>query len=149
MTPTQELRLLIIAAQRVGSRIMSAKLKPLGLTTAQAEVLQVLSEFAPVALATLGGLLVCESGSPSRLVAGLVRRGLVARATSAEDGRVAELSLTQAGWDLLDQTRGLDEAIANRISASLSAKEAAAVVEALRKLVADTSPGQAVARRRG
>ncbi|HEY2659229.1 MAG TPA: winged helix DNA-binding protein [Caulobacteraceae bacterium] len=148
MTPAQELRFLILAAQRAGNRIVSDKLKPLGLTPAQAEVVQVLGEFAPVSLARLGELLVCESGSPSRLVAGLVKRRLVDRSISPEDGRVVELSLSEEGRAALDQIRALDEIIAGHIVGSLTGGQVGAVVGALRKLLADTAPGQAVARRR-
>ena len=148
MTPTQEFRFLILAAQRAGARIISGVLKPLGLTPAQAEVLQVLSEFGPISLASLGALLVCESGSPSRLVAGLVARDLVARTTSAEDGRAVELDLSPAGRALLVHTQALDEAIAAKISANLSADEIQAQIQGLRKLVQNTAPGQALARRR-
>ncbi len=148
MTPTQELRFLILAAQRAGGRMITAGLKPLALTPAQAEVLQVLDEFQPLSLAELGGLLICESGSPSRLVAGLVKRGLVARSTSSRDARVAELSLSEAGRQLSGRLREIDDHLAGKIAASLSPKEAQALVEGLRKLLCDTPPGQTVARRR-
>src|ERR1700740_858356 len=127
MTPTQELRFLILAAQRAGGRMIAAGLKPLDLTPAQAEVLQVLDEFQPLSLAELGGLLVCESGSPSRLVAGLVKRNLVARSTSSQDARVAELSLSEAGRGLSARLREIDDHLAGKIAASLSPAEVQAL----------------------
>ncbi len=114
----------------------------------QAEVLQVLAESGPTSLGALGGLLVCETGSPSRLVAGLVERGLVERGVSAEDARIAELSLSAEGRRLAGQLKGLDDSLAGKIAASLTAKEIDTINRGLRKLLAETPPGQAVARRR-
>ena len=149
MTPTQELRFLILAAERTGGRMIMAGLKHLGLTPSQAEVLQVLSEFAPISLAALGGMLVCESGSPSRLVAGLVARGLVQREAATGDARIACLSLSPEGSALLAQMKLLDDEITGKIAASLTPKQVEAMVAGMRKLLKHTPLGQAVARRRG
>ena len=148
MSPLQELRFLILAAQRTGSRIMTGVLKPLGLTPAQAEVLQVLHEFGPLSLNRLGGLLICETGSPSRLVASLVAKELVARSASQDDGRAIELSLTPKGAALLASAAAIEPALAGTISDALSAEEIAAMNEGLRKLVAASPAGRAVARRK-
>src|SRR5689334_9636120 len=59
----RELRYLILAAQREGSRRLAAALRELDLTPAQAEVLDVLTGREPITLAALGRLLVCEAGS--------------------------------------------------------------------------------------
>ena len=148
MTPSQELRFLILAGERAGGKMIAQGLKPLGLTPSQAEVLEVLAESGPISLGALGGLLVCETGSPSRLVAGLVQRGLVERGVAAEDARIAELSLSAEGRALTDQLKGLGDSLSGKIAASLTAKEIEAINRGLRKLLAETPPGQAVARRR-
>ena len=78
--PAEELRYLILAAQREGNRAFARRLRPLGLTPSQAEVLRLLDERQPLSLTGLGELLVCESGTnPSRLVDRLVTTGLVRR----------------------------------------------------------------------
>jgi aspartyl-tRNA synthetase len=78
VTTLEEAALLILAAQREGNRLMAAALRPLGVTPAQAEVLQVLADRQPLTLTGLGELLVCESGTnPSRLVDRLVSAGLL------------------------------------------------------------------------
>lgn len=148
MTPDQELRFLVLAAQRTGSRLLAGVLKPLGLTAAQAEVLQVLAEFGPLSLNALGKLLVCESGSPSRLVAGLVDRGLVARASDQADGRAVELSVSPEGLALIGQARAIEPAIAKLVQSVLSPDEVEAANAILRKLVAGSPAGDAVARRK-
>src|SRR6266496_116610 len=66
----EEFRYLVLTAQREGNRILTEALRPLDLTPSQAEVLRVLQEHQPLSLIALGELLVCESGSPSRLVEG-------------------------------------------------------------------------------
>src|SRR5262245_44290953 len=98
-----QLRYLVLAAQREGSRLFAEQVRPLGLTPAQAEVLRVLREAQPLSLIELGERLVCETGSPSRLVDGMVKAGFVARAPSATDQRKVTLALTPAGAALYDQ----------------------------------------------
>src|SRR5690348_5064077 len=97
MTPIEELRYLILAAQREGNRLFADALRPLRLTSSQAEVLRVLQDHEPLSLIALGDLLVCETGSPSRLVQGLVEDGLVERLPSPTDKRMVTLTLTDAG----------------------------------------------------
>jgi DNA-binding MarR family transcriptional regulator len=118
-TVLHELRYLILAAQREGSRRLGDSLRHLELTPAQAEVLDVLSLSQPVTLAELGRLLVCEAGSPSRLVDSLVRRGLVDRVPHEQDKRAVLIELTAAGRELaarLEEATGrLTDEIANRL----------------------------------
>ncbi|MFG3223724.1 MarR family winged helix-turn-helix transcriptional regulator [Kitasatospora sp. NPDC048194] len=117
-----ELRYLLLAAQREGSRRLGEALRPLGLTPAQAEVLEVLADHQPVTLAALGRLLVCEQGSPSRLVESLVQRDLVSRVPHEQDKRAVLLELTPAGQSLaaqLGETIGrLTSAMAEPLSAA-------------------------------
>jgi DNA-binding MarR family transcriptional regulator len=96
----EELRYLILAAQREGNRLFADALRPLHLTPSQAEVLRVLQDHEPLSLIALGDLLVCETGSPSRLVQGLVEAGLVERMPSSTDKRMVTLTLTNAGREL-------------------------------------------------
>src|SRR5215469_5701000 len=97
MQPIEELRYLILAAQREGNRLFAEALRPLHLTPSQAEVLRVLQDHEPLSLIALGDLLVCETGSPSRLVQGLVEAGLVERTPSSTDKRMVTLTLTGLG----------------------------------------------------
>src|SRR3984893_163379 len=100
MIPIEELRYLILAAQREGNRLFADALYPLHLTPSQAEVLRVLQDHEPLSLIALGDLLVCETGSPSRLVQGLVEAGLVERVPSSTDKRMVTLSLTSPGKEM-------------------------------------------------
>src|SRR5215217_2285183 len=80
MEAVEELRYLILAAQREGARALAELLRPAGLTAAQGEVIAVLQEAKrPLTVREIGERLVCETGSPSRLVASLVDAGLLQR----------------------------------------------------------------------
>ena len=69
MRPAELLRYTVLAVQREGNRRLGAALVELGLTTAQAEVVRVLSQHRELTLAGLGELLICESGGgPAGLV---------------------------------------------------------------------------------
>lgn len=91
------LRYYILAAQRLGNRVLNDRLKEIGLTASQAEVLRILSERKGISLKELGSLLICESGSPSRLVERLVREGLAEKIAHEKDSRYVTLQLTQKG----------------------------------------------------
>ncbi|MCZ0975304.1 MarR family transcriptional regulator [Streptomyces albulus] len=87
MDAVEEVRYLVLAAQREGNRMLAAALRPLGVTPAQGEVLRLLAERQPLTLSGLGALLVCESGgNPSRLVDRLVAAGLVRREEAPRTG---------------------------------------------------------------
>jgi DNA-binding MarR family transcriptional regulator len=76
MDETEELRYLILGAQREGARVLTALLRDVGLTAAQTEVLAVIRDAGrPLTVREIGERLVCESGSPSRLVASVVAAG--------------------------------------------------------------------------
>src|SRR5215469_9296889 len=108
MKRADELRYLVLAAQREGSRLFAEQIRPLGLTPSQAEVLSVLHEAQPLSLIELGSRLVCETGSPSRLVDGLVKAGLVERIASSKDQRKVSLTLMGARErDLYMQANGI------------------------------------------
>ncbi|MDY7106284.1 MAG: MarR family transcriptional regulator [Actinomycetota bacterium] len=113
-------RHVVLAAQRLGNRVLAEELRPLGLTPAWAEALTVLAAFEPLTIRELGRLLVCEADHPSRLAARLERDGLVARRRSTADRRAVELALTTSGRDLARRVTaiedGLDRAIRRRVA---------------------------------
>jgi MarR family transcriptional regulator, organic hydroperoxide resistance regulator len=104
----EELRYRVLAAQRDGNRTLASLLKPVGVTPAQAEVLRVLDAPAPLTLSQLGERLVCEPGSPSRLVSSLVEAGLVERRAHPSDARAATLELTADGRERASQVAAFE-----------------------------------------
>lgn len=148
MRRAEELRYLILAAQREGNRLLGQALRPLGITSSQAEVIQVLRERQPLTLNGLGELLVCESGnSPSRLVDRLTVAGLVTRRPSEHDRRHVELSLTADGTRLAKQIAEIETSLYRTIDAAGAQYDLDQVAGFLRTFVADLPAGQALARR--
>jgi DNA-binding MarR family transcriptional regulator len=148
--PVEELRYLILGAQREGARALADLLRPAGLTAAQGEVIVVLHEAGrPLTLREIGGRLVCEGGSPSRLVAGLVDAGLLKRTGHPGDRRAVELSLTPQGVVAARRVRRAERALHDWLTSALGDRDIAAARRALRKLVEARPAGDAIARRRG
>jgi DNA-binding MarR family transcriptional regulator len=143
-----ELRYLVLAAQREGNRLLAARLRPLGLTTAQAEVLSLLNERKVLTLSGLGELLVCESGTnPSRLVDRLVTQGLLERTRSATDGREVLLQLTSTGRRAAAQAAAIEGELYAALEVLATGHDVDATIALLRDFVGDLPSGQAVARR--
>jgi DNA-binding MarR family transcriptional regulator len=145
----EELRYLILGAQREGARALAELLRPAGLTAAQGEVIAVLREAGrPLTLREIGERLVCEGGSPSRLVATLVDAGLLERGDRPGDRRAVELSLTAAGAAAAGDVRRAESELHEWLATALGDRDVAAAVRALRKLVDGRSAGDAIAQRR-
>ena len=148
MRPEEELRFLILGAQREGNRLLAAQLSPLGLTPSQAEVIRCLADHGPMSLRALGELLVCESGSPSRLVDALVGRDIVARREDPTDRRQVTLELTRTGRGLDGKVRQIEEQMYAMIGGQLGKAGMASALALLRPLVAGSISGEAIARRK-
>ena len=150
MDPAEELRYLVLGAQREGARALAELLRPTGLTPAQAEVLAVVRDAGrPLTVREIGERLVCEGGSPSRLVASVVAAGLLQRGERDGDRRAVELSLTPDGAKTARAVAEAEQELHAWLSSSLSERELAAAATALRKLVDGRQTGLAIARRRG
>lgn len=93
----EELRFIILALQRQGARQLSRALQDVGLTASQAEALEVIGTHGPLTTGQVGSYLVCESGSPSRLLATLADLGLTVRSRPESDLRATLHSLSPAG----------------------------------------------------
>jgi DNA-binding MarR family transcriptional regulator len=148
MRPEEELRFLVLAAQREGGRALTAALAPLELTPAQAEVVRCLADHGPMSLRELGALLVCESGSPSRLVDSMVKREIVARTEDAADRRSVILTLTPEGKRLDKGVRKAEDALYAWLDGQLGAEGIGRALTLLRPLAADSPGGKAIARRK-
>ena len=129
MQAVEEFRYLVLAAQREGNRILTEALRPLDLTPSQAEVLRVLAEHQPLSLIALGDLLVCESGSPSRLVNGLVEAGLVKRVPNASNGRRVKLTLTETGEEMATRVSAVEATLYGFISEALEGQSLSESIE--------------------
>lgn len=93
----EKFRYLILASQRQGNRILNEMLHSHDITSSQAEVIRVLEEWEPISLKDLGNLLICESGSPSRLIERMVKDQLIQKQKHPDDSRYTLLTLTNKG----------------------------------------------------
>ena len=148
MQPVEEFRYLVLAAQREGNRLLTEALRSLDLTPSQAEVLRVLQEHQPLSLIALGEMLVCESGSPSRLVNGLVEADLVKRVPSATNGRMVTLTLTEKGEEMATRVGAVEAELYEFITQALEGQSLSEGIALLWSLVKGRPAGEALARRK-
>lgn len=148
MEPIEEFRYLVLAAQREGARALAGALKPHDLTPSQAEAIAVLRDARrPLTVREIGQRLVCEGGSPSRLMSTLARKGLVESSASPADGRITLLSLTPAGNDAAHAVSQIEQDLYSALSLMVDDHQVGAALPALRALVAPLPTGQALNRR--
>jgi MarR family transcriptional regulator, organic hydroperoxide resistance regulator len=146
----EQLRYRVLAAQRDGNRTLASLLKPVGVTPAQAEVLRVLDDARePLTISGLGERLVCEPGSPSRLVSSLVEAGLVARRAHRSDARASTLELTAHGREQARQIAAVEarfyDALRERLTSTDDDIEIA--LRVLREISGDGASATALRRR--
>jgi MarR family transcriptional regulator, organic hydroperoxide resistance regulator len=144
MSPLNEFRYLVLATQRDGQRLLAEALRPLGVTPAQAEVLSVLARRAPLSLHALGERLVCETGSPSRLVAAMVAAGWLARRSAPDDARRILFSLTPAGSALATQAAAVEAEFLVELESLLAGAPLGALNAALWRVVSPLPAGKAL-----
>lgn len=148
MRQAERIRYLALAAQREGDRRLTHDLRPLGLTSAQSEVLRILGESEPLSLARLGEQLVCDSGSnPSRLVERLVLAGLVTRTSDAKDRRQITLTLTPEGRAQERRVREVEDRLYADLDAACQGIDVASVIELLDRMTAGQPAGTALRNR--
>lgn len=145
----ERLRLTILAVQREGNRMLAERLRPLGVTPAQSEILTVLGERGPISLRTLGELIVCEVGSPSRAVDLLVTRGWVERMPSSRDRRSIELSLSESGQALLPRVREATAHFDAMLEERIGSRGATRLLEAMQRVLGESPSAASLERRFG
>lgn len=141
------LRFTVLALQRQAARELAAAFSGIGLTPSQAEVITVVGTYGPLSVREVGEYLVCESGSPSRLVQTLVDRGLLARAVSSHDRRASFLTLTKDGRDTLAAVAKAEERYESTLAARLGGVDIGGLSETLRAAITDEQLAEALNRR--
>ncbi len=147
MRPGEQLRYLVLGAQREGNRILGALLKPLGLTPAWSEAIIVLAEREPLTIRELGDLLVCQSDHPSRLVTRMSSAGLLVSEASAEDDRALWLRLTPAARELLPQIRAIEDQLHATIEETFDPDQLQTCLTVLGAFIDGLPAGEALKRR--
>ncbi len=88
---------LSVLAQLVSESLHDLYAGPFELTVTQWRVMAALGRFAPLTASDVGQRIVMDKVAVSRAVAGLMKRGLVERATDRSDRRRASLRLSARG----------------------------------------------------
>jgi DNA-binding MarR family transcriptional regulator len=88
---------LSVLAQLVSESLHDLYAGPFGLTVTQWRVMAALGRFAPLTASEVGQRIVMDKVAVSRAVAGLMKRGLIERATDKADRRRASLRLSARG----------------------------------------------------
>ena len=144
----EELALLIKASQRELERRTNEAMRPLGLSAAQADAVAVIAQTEPLSLKELGGLLIAESGHPSRLVDRLVDAGVVERRPDEQDRRQVVLHLTERGRRLSAEVAEARAELFALAESLLGGRDVSATVELLREMTRFSSYAELVERRR-
>lgn len=114
-------------------RNVDAVLREYGVTLSQRDVLLTLYEDGPTDQSALRERLNLEQSSVSRVVDGLVRRGLVQLQQGVDDRRVRIAHLTTAGEQLLQQTPGSTAIAGATMVTGLTSQERQQLVQLLRR----------------
>ncbi len=114
--------------------------RELGLTPPQYGVLTIIAHAGGCDQATVARALGFDSVTTLRIVRGLQARDLLARQTSAADGRRLQLSLTAQGTATLQRARTLAAGVTERLMAPLDDAERQLLQGLLHKLCAGLEP---------
>jgi DNA-binding MarR family transcriptional regulator len=144
----EQLRYLILAAQREGNRRLTVMLAGIGVTPAQSEALRIISSHGPLALRELGDMLVCDTGqSPSRIVDRLVSAGLVHRTAGDRDRRQVSLTLTAEGREKAERVAEIENQLYDLLDQAVEGTDVDAFIAFLSAFTHQSPAGLALARR--
>lgn len=107
---------------------IDAQLEPLGLTTAQYNLLSAVAVEPGISNAALARMAFVTAQSMQGIVANMEKQGLLRRVPHPTHGRIRQSELTRKGTDLLARSSKLLIGIEEKMTEGLSAKE----VEAMR-----------------
>ena len=114
---------LSVLAQLVSESLHDLYAEPFGLSVTQWRVMAALGRFAPLTASDVGQRIVMDKVAVSRAVAGLMKAGLVERATDSQDRRRASLKLSTRGRAMHARIVPMALAYQERLQEALSADE--------------------------
>lgn len=116
---------------------MDRAVKPLGLTAQQIGVILLLSTQRASTPFELSRVMSYDSGSMTRLLDRLEKKGFVVRSRSDADRRMVKLELTQQGRDAAQQLPALGAAVLNEQLRGFSAADHATLLDLLGRFIAN------------
>ena len=149
MLQTQEyVGLLIAAARRSLRHAVQERVTPLRLNPPQFWTLLAVADSSGASLGELARRQRIDAPAASRVIAALVRRGLVQFDLDPDDRRRSRLSLTRRGAELTRRLRPIAADLRARIVSGMDVEEEAALRASLRKVIRNLETGSAVNGRR-
>jgi MarR family transcriptional regulator, organic hydroperoxide resistance regulator len=144
----EKFRYFILAVERQGSRMLQELLAPLQITPSQAEVIGILEKHEPLSLKDLGMLLICENGSPSRLVDRMVKDNIVEKTPDANDSRFVKLRLSEKGRLLSKQLESVvGDALNHEVEQTFTEQELEQTIAVMAKFLSGSPLSEALKRR--
>jgi DNA-binding MarR family transcriptional regulator len=127
--------LLIAAARRSLRHAVNERVTPLRLNPPQFWTLLAVAEMSGCSLGQLAVRQRIDPPAASRIVAALVRRGLMRFELDPGDRRRSRLSLARRGSELVRKLRPIADDLRARVVTGMDAAEEAALRESLRKVI--------------
>jgi DNA-binding MarR family transcriptional regulator len=118
-----------LAVMRLSRRLRQQSVGDI--TQSQLSALSTVEHTGPIPLGELADIERVAPPSMTRIAAGLEERGLVARTVDASDRRVARVEITDAGRELIAETRTRRDAFLASRLAALSPEDQETLVRAL------------------
>jgi MarR family transcriptional regulator, multiple antibiotic resistance protein MarR len=115
-------------------KAVDVEMGKLGFTSAQWPILRLVAMGATPTAADLCRQLNYDTGSMTRMLTRLERKGVIVRKSSDEDRRVVRLHITPAGRKLYPKLRDVVIRVLNHLTAGLSAEEIHQVSAQLRQM---------------
>ena len=132
-------RSLVVESMRLGqfmSDEISCALHPYGLSIQQFNVLRILRgcQEKPASLQYITSRMIHKTSNTTRIVDRLLEKKLVDRKPCAENRRMIEINITQAGLKLLASTDPVIDKKENEVASRLSKKELTTLLDNYKKL---------------
>lgn len=137
-TKQERFRYLILALQRHGNRDFNHRLKAIDLTPSQAEVIHLLQLHPSITLKELGAMLICETGSPSRLVNAMMDKKLVQNTADVTDKRANRYFLTAYGMQQYTNVTAIEQDMYQRLETIYTNEELDQLNHLLVKYISNT-----------
>jgi DNA-binding MarR family transcriptional regulator len=125
----------LVRANNSVERALSKALQPLGLKTAQLDILLNLFRFPGLSQHGLARKLLVGRSNMSMLLPRLEKRGLLTRTLDDKDKRVLRLALTQSGLALTRKAIDIHVALIEKVMSTSSETECDVVGETMQRVV--------------
>ncbi|SLN59753.1 MarR family protein [Aquimixticola soesokkakensis] len=104
-------------------QVMEARLKDIGMDIAYWRVLMSLYEDQSLSISEISAFCIIKPNTATKIIQRMTAQELVVTGARASDGRVTEVTLTQAGHDMRKKARAIADEVFKRAFEDLSREE--------------------------